>query len=193
MMSLKKEIRQILLGYISFDGKNITAAEGVFRMRSLGVFNTSGEARIFGISERCQRYAIPKKERDRIAAVSDKALMNIGRRISLQTAPDTPAVLHTSVIFNPSVLTIAYENEKKGTLTVRVYTARTLSSWITSRHTLRVLEKQLPEGFVRLQSEKKERAAEARERREKEKAQKTAKKSAASDEKAGDSEKRKKV
>lgn len=152
MLTRKKEIRQILLGYISFEGKSIAAAEGVLRMRSLGVFNNSGEARIFGVAERVRRYSVPKNQREKLGAVCEKAFLNIGRSVVLQSDAACPAVLHTSYLFNPSVLTA--ESEKKDVLTIRVYTARTLSMFFTVSHAFRVLEKQLPEGFVRKPSEK---------------------------------------
>ena len=152
MLTRKKEIRQILLGYISFEGKSIAAAEGVLRMRSLGVFNNSGEARLFGVAERTRRYSVPKNQREKLGAVCEKAFLNIGRSVVLHSDAACPAVLHTSYFFNPSVLTA--ESEKKDVLTIRVYTARTLSMFFTVSHAFRVLEKQLPEGFVRKPSEK---------------------------------------
>ena len=160
MLTRKKEIRQILLGYISFEGKSIAAAEGVLRMRSLGVFNNSGEARLFGVAERTRRYTIPKNQREKIGAVCEKAFLNIGRSVALWSDAACPAVLHTSWLFNPSVLTA--EIEKKDVLTIRVYTARTLSMFITVSHAFRVLEKQLPEGFVRKPSEKQKKKANAK-------------------------------
>lgn len=159
MMTVKKEIRQILLGYISFQDKCIVAVEGVFRMRSLGLFSNSSAARVFGVAERVRRYRIPKKHGEELRSFCEKHFRNLGRRVLLKGEPDMSAVLYVPILFSPSVLTAAEED--KGILAVRVYTARSLTAWITVSHAFRVWQKQLPEGSERIKADqrtKKEKA-----------------------------------
>lgn len=152
-MTVKKEIRQILLGYISFEDKHIVAADGIFRMRSLGVFNNSGAARILGVTVRTKQYRIPKRLRPTIRNVCEEAFLHLGRRVLLRTAPDTPAIFYSPFFFYPSVLTAS--QTKNDILEISVYTARGLSVPLTAWNAFRNLKKQLPDGFESVKKEKK--------------------------------------
>lgn len=141
MDDIRREIRRILLGYISFS-ENYIVAMPSRRLRLLGAFNGSSAARILGVAERCRRYQLSGKG-DALPRECDGAFAGLGRRIQLESAPERQAVLFTPFWFNPSVLTAEMVGEDL--IEVCVYTARTLSVGANSRFAFRRWRKQMPE------------------------------------------------
>ena len=71
------------------------------------------------------------------------ALENTGKPVRLEASPHTVAVLHFSILLNPSILTIAKRDD---TLRISFYTAKTLTAKLNAKRTLQKLLEQLPAG-----------------------------------------------
>ena len=141
---LRREIRRILLGFIDYDQEQrLIAAERSEHMRLLGVFNGTGAARVFGLSVRKRQYAVTETSVQPETACAE-AFSHLGRRISLDTAPELTAVFYSPVLFNPSVLTAAEAGEL---LEVCVYTARTPTAFLNAAHAFRKWRRFMPEGL----------------------------------------------
>lgn len=147
MTEIKREIRRILLGYISFSDNSIVAANGRFRMRLLGIFNGSSAARIFGVVRRARRYRYPESRIPADAACNE-AFANLGRRILLESAPDLQAVFYAPFWYNPSVLTA--ELLEDDIFEISVYTAFSLTAWLNTAHALRRWKRFMPKELEEL-------------------------------------------
>lgn len=160
MNEVKREIRRILLGYISFSDQVIVAAPK-HRLRLLGIFGGATGARLFGVASRTRRYRLGESK-----AAPDElcgnAFANLGRRIRLESVPEKHAVFYAPYWYNPSVLTA--ECLQSGEIEVIAHTAFTLTAWLNTAHALRRFEKFMPEtlerqGAPKKQPEKKEKPA----------------------------------
>lgn len=148
MNEVKREIRRILLGYISFsDSDNaIVAAAPKNRLRLLGIFGGSTGARLFGIISRTQRYRLGESDPDP-DRLCDTAFADLGRRTQLESAPERHAVFYAPYWYNPSVLTAeCFEN---GEIELNVYTAVSPTVWLNTSHAMRRFEKFMPETLER--------------------------------------------
>lgn len=151
MNEIKREIRRVLLGYISIS-ENYIVATPSRGLRLLGVFNGSFAARVLGLARRVRHYALPDGEN-----AVDNAFANLGRRIVLDSAPDCQAVLLTPFWFNPSVLTA--QQLENGELELCFYTAFSLSAGLNARQAIRRWRKLMPAALEErtLPTEKKKR------------------------------------
>ena len=158
MDDLKKEIRRILLGYIAYRDNCIVAARESVKMRTLGTFNGTTMARLFGVSVITRRYrvaedeeveeALSKAERKKnrkngdtkkkqlakkLFEDGDSALQNLGRRVLLESEPDKIATFYAPILYNPSVLLLDFVEEEDA-VEITVVTARTLMAHLNAAH-----------------------------------------------------------
>ena len=160
---LKSEIRRILLGYLAYDeNQHLVAAKRVNRLRLLGLLNGTGAAGVLGVAVRRRCYSVSEK----LLPLEDtcrNAFAQMGRRVSLDAAPERLAVFYTPLLFNPSVLTAEQRDEQ---LEICVYTARTLTVRWNAAHAFRKWKQNMPDE-LRGTIEKETRARPRRKARQK--------------------------
>ena len=158
MEDLKKEIRRILLGYIAYRDNCIVAARESVQMRTLGTFNGTTMARLFGVSVITHRYRVAEDEEveeniskaekkknrkngdtkkkqlaKKLFEDGDSAMQNLGRRVLLDSEPERLATFYAPVFYNPSVLLLDFVEEEDA-VDVTVVTARTVIARVNAAH-----------------------------------------------------------
>lgn len=122
MNNRTKEIRDVLLGYYTFENERLLMpSRKLLQIQSDGVFLGSSELRLLGLQEEQRQYLMLGSAEETEAACV-RLMLTQGPQVLLPSAPDTLAVLHRPVVRNPSILTA---ESRDGCLLVCCYTART--------------------------------------------------------------------
>lgn len=163
MTDLQKEIRQILMGYLNYDGKDLVAGKGIFSRLS-GPPSGIQSARIFGILDTRRQYALPEGDKNWVKKCRE-AFYQMGRTVKLANDPEAETVLFMPLLYNPSLLKIEFEED---VMYLTVYTARTPATYLNAFHAFRAWEKRMPE---RLESQllPREKALKKKQKKEKKK------------------------
>lgn len=136
-----QELRRILMGlyYVDESGM-IKMSDRVFHVQ--GVLNGADAILTRGLYvEEVQREITGDLQE--LLKECVVAMENMGKPIRLEASPHTVAVLHFSILLNPSILTIKKQDDM---LRIGFYTAKTLTASFNAQRTLQKLLGQLPAG-----------------------------------------------
>ena len=139
MDARRREIRKLLMGYLTPAGDGVAAAEGIRGLVFQGFYSGSFSARLFGLKVKQRQYRL-KESRDHIEELVYGAFLHMGRAVYLKTAPDAMAVLCYPLLHNPCVMTAEFA---KHDVLICFYTARTLRAPINALRGFRRWKKQM--------------------------------------------------
>ena len=146
MDARRKEIRRILIGYITPDADGCIVAGNVLDSVFQGFYSGSLSARLFGLKVKKRTYRTAVREAALADAVAH-AFAEMGREVRLAEAPGALAVLCYPLLHNPCLLT-AELTDKADELLVTFYAARTLRAPLNAAGRFAEWKKKLPEGTL---------------------------------------------
>ncbi len=151
LKALRKEIKQILLGsYLTLEDGSLVSG-GDSYMSPLGVSEGAGSIMFFGISDRSAVYTTSMKNSKQVMFAVFKAMKNIGRAVTLETAPNAVACYIKSLVYRPVVLVFDKASEgAEERFELRGYCARSPMSFVAIRHAMGKLAKELPDSIHRV-------------------------------------------
>ena len=189
MDQVTKEIRQMLLGNLVTDGKYLTVSPNRLEGLRYGVNDGADTVILRGVM-RHTRYYKSGLSKGKIKESAHNAMMDIGRKVILQSNPEAETIICRYMLTKPIVL--LFEIDDIG-IKVQTFTARSLSGliseiWVRGRFMskmpdelepinkeiikskLKEKEKEQKAEEEKLKAEKKKQKAEEKEQKEREKA-----------------------
>ena len=154
-----REIKKILLNNMILTNDGRMAAGPDHRIMLWGTGDGAGETSLLGVSERVFPFSSDFDGKIKTVVRAQKAMRDIGRGLSLATAPDSAACLVRHFFFRPVVLVFdeAKDTDKEGGYELRAYCGRAITTGFSIRHALSVFEKALPRQITRIMPEKPEK------------------------------------
>lgn len=150
MDELRREIKEALLGsLVPSDGRLVVSTNRWAKYRA-GMQDGYDKVRIFGVMSR-KRWYLSRKKAKQIRELAVKGMQNMGRMISLSSAPDLEAVYCSYLINNPAILT--FQRNQDGTIELTAYSGRGFSGWLACFRTLNRFQKEVPEVLQRMSEE----------------------------------------
>ena len=127
MDAVTREIRQMLLGNLEPKGKYLAVSENRLTSIHHGVSDGADTVFLLGV-RRHARYYVSSLSKGKIKESAHKALMDIGRKVLLQSNPEAETVICRYMVTKPIV--VLFEIDDIG-IKVETYTARGISGLIS--------------------------------------------------------------
>ncbi len=146
----KNEVKHILLGNFTLSSGGALSAGSGRWITPFGVGDGAGNTIVYGMTEKTFYYKTSLKNNQQAVYRVTKAMADIGRRLSLETAPDAAVCYIKSLVFRPVVLIFEeYGNDDNGGLKLSAYCSRSPLSFAAIFRALSRFESVLPEEIER--------------------------------------------
>lgn len=141
------EIKHILLGnYYTLDDGTLMSGDGAW-ISPLGVGDGGGTILLLGVMDNCFAYGTGQKNPKQVMFAAFKAMKNIGRGVSLESAPDAVSCYVKSTLSRPVLLVFEGIGSDKSSkhFELHAYCGRSLSAYISMRRAVSSFDREMPD------------------------------------------------